>query len=117
MHDNRFDEVAKNLARGRSRRAVVAGLLGLGGVAASALVAGPAEAARRGFAGPFKPTPVDPGGNYCEAQTTCIDGICCDPDGSFCEGSGEQCTTTSDCQASDEICHGGQCWRACNLPG
>jgi hypothetical protein len=118
MHDDRFDAVTRNLARGRSRRAVVAGLLGLGGVAASALVAGPVEAARRGFAGPLKPTPVDPSDNYCEAQFSCINGICCDPNAGICEGSGANCSSTVPCAASDEICFNGhQCWRACNLPG
>lgn len=117
MHDERFDNAVKGLARGRSRRSVMAGLLGLGGVAASALVAGPAEAARRGFAGPFKSTPFVPS-DHCPSGTECQNGICCAPDGSFCAGSGANCSATNTCVASDEICyHDDQCWIACNLPG
>lgn len=113
MHDDRFDEVAKHLALGRSRRAVLAGLLGLGGMAASAFVAGSAEAARRGYSGPFKPTPVVPG-DHCPSGTECQDGICCQPGIGFCAGSGENCSSTGKCTLSDEICYkGNQCWLAC----
>jgi hypothetical protein len=114
MYDDRFDNVARELARGRSRRAVLTALLG--GVATGALFTSPADAARRGFAGPFKPTPVVPS-DHCPSGTDCQDGICCAPDGSFCAGSGANCNSTADCPVSDEICHGGQCWLACNPLG
>lgn len=115
MHDDRFDEVVRQLAQGRSRRAMLAGMLGLGGVAASALVSAPADAARRGFAGPFKPRPVVPS-DHCPSGTDCQDGICCQQGGTICAGSGASCNSTSDCPASDEICHGSQCWLACYPP-
>ena len=49
MDDRRFDSLVKSLAGGASRRAVLKGLLGLGGAAAvgGTLLEGPAEAARR----------------------------------------------------------------------
>jgi hypothetical protein len=69
------------------------------------------------FAGPFKPTPDVPSTDHCQSGTTCINGICCDPDGSFCSGSGADCSTTRTCPVSDEICFDGhQCWVACYPP-
>ena len=49
MDDRRFDSLVKSFAGGASRRAVLKGLLGLGGAAAvgGTLLEGPAEAARR----------------------------------------------------------------------
>lgn len=112
MHDDRFDDVARALGRGRSRRAVLAGLFG--GAVASAAFSSSTNAARRGYAGPFRPKPVVPS-DRCPSGTDCQDGICCAPDGSFCAGSGTSCTTTANCPASDEICYSGQCWLACSL--
>jgi hypothetical protein len=112
MHDDRFDSVAKALARGRSRRSVVAGLLGA--VVTGAAIASPANAARRGFSGPFKPTPVAPESDHCTQQFECINGICCNPELNTCEGSGSTCSTDTDCPP-EELCRGDACWAACYL--
>lgn len=63
MHDRKLDSVARQLATGVSRRAVLKGLLGVGVVATSASAAtGNVEAARRGYAGPGRTGSKPPGG-------------------------------------------------------
>src|SRR6188472_2835873 len=54
MDDRRFDALVRSLASGHSRRTVLKGLLGLGGLAATGAAQHTAEAARR----PTTPTPV-----------------------------------------------------------
>ena len=58
MDDRRFDSLTRALAQGTSRRTLIKGLLGLGGIAAAGVVVrneGPAEAAVRRTP---TPTPV-----------------------------------------------------------
>jgi hypothetical protein len=94
MDDKRFDSIARQLGSGSSRRSVLKGLLGVGGVAAAGLVVhGQTDAARRGFTGPFGPTPT----------TTCV------PVGGPCElGHFEVCCslccTTTDNGAGPTVC-------------
>jgi hypothetical protein len=96
MDDNRFDSIARQLGSGSSRRAVLKGLLGIGGVAAVGLtVHGQTDAARRGFTGPFGPTPVPtptcaPDGAPCNLSNP---GACC-----------SQCCTTTDNGAGPTLC-------------
>ena len=58
MDDRRFDALVKSVAAGTSRRAVLKGLLGLGGVAVAggALLDDDAQAARRPTPTPKPPT-------------------------------------------------------------
>jgi hypothetical protein len=112
MHGERFDTVARALAKTRSRRVVLAAI---SGVAAGTIFASSTEAARRGFSGPRFLSPVVPS-DHCPVGTDCQDGICCQQGGTICAGSGVSCSTNANC-VSDEICHEGQCWLACNPPG
>ena len=63
MDNWRFDRLTKRLARPRTRRQMLKGLLGLGAVSAGAeLASNRTDAARRGFSGPRFPThAADPG--------------------------------------------------------
>jgi len=96
MDDKRFDSIARQLGSGSSRRAVLKGLLGVGAVAAVGLtVHGQTDAARRGFTGPFGPTPVP--------TPTCA------PDGDPCnlshpEACCSQCCTTTDNGNGPTLC-------------
>lgn len=96
MDDRRFDTIARQLGAGSSRRSVFKGLLGIGGVAAVGMAMhGQTEAARRGFSGPFAPTPVP--------TPTCA------PDGDLCELAHperccSQCCTTTDNGAGPTLC-------------
>jgi hypothetical protein len=96
MDDKRFDSIARQLGSGSSRRAVLKGLLGVGAVAAVGLtVHGQTDAARRGFTGPFGPTPVPtptcaPDGAPCSLSNP---GACC-----------SLCCTTTDNGAGPTIC-------------
>lgn len=97
MDDRKFDTIARNLATGTSRRSLLAGLLGLGGLAAGGLDVQHAGAARRGFSGPRLP-PSGCRGDLCEPSTQCSDdydcaggAICCVGD---CCTPGQSCVTT-----------------------
>lgn len=96
MDDRRFDTIARQLGAGSSRRSVFKGLLGIGGVAAFGMAMhGQTEAARRGFSGPFAPTPVP--------TPTCA------PDGEPCELAHPElccslCCTTTDNGAGPTLC-------------
>lgn len=96
MDDKRFDSIARQLGSVSSRRSVLKGLLGLGGVAAVGLaVHGQTDAARRGFSGPFGPTPVPtptcvPVGGPCELAHF---EVCC-----------SLCCTTTDNGAGPTVC-------------
>jgi hypothetical protein len=59
MEDHRFDSIAKQLGADSSRRSVLKGLLGIGGIAVAGIaVNDQTEAARRGFSGPKIPSPT-----------------------------------------------------------
>jgi hypothetical protein len=117
MDDRRFDSIARSLAEGHSRREVLKGLLGLGGVAAAgiAIASGDVEAARRGFSGPTIPTPPPPPPTPVPLPPTptatgpaCVpncDGVTCGDDG--CGGSCGSCSGSTQCIAGD-------CFRTCN---
>src|SRR6476469_8292058 len=78
MDDRKFDTTARHLATGTSRRALLKGLLGLGGVVAAGIGLHDAEAARRGFSGPVFPTLV-PTETPCTNPGSCASGqLCCD---------------------------------------
>lgn len=94
MDDRRFDTVVRNLASGTSRRTLLKGILGLGGVAAVGVELHQADAARRGFSGPVFPTEVPtepPCANppSCASGQLCCDGFrCCNGD---CIPEGDEC--------------------------
>ena len=91
MNHRRFDELTRDLASGYSRRAVMRGLLGLGGAAfAGGALAGSADAARRGFSGPKLPTPPP-----------CTGGLCGDP---------------CDACAENQACFENECFTRCAQP-
>lgn len=116
MRDQRFDEMTRDFGRGRSRRAVLAGLLGLGAVVAGSMAVTPVEAARRGYAGPFHRGGLLSSA-HCPSGTECQSGICCAPDGSFCAGSGVDCSPSGSCPIADETCFRGvECFLACTSP-
>lgn len=92
MDDRRFDSVTRTFAQNRSRRTLLKGLLGIGGVTATTAVMRlhDAGAARRGYSGPsfpVKPTPTPPisdcdglecSGQCCDqTDTSCCGGYCC----------------------------------------
>jgi hypothetical protein len=87
MDDRRFDAIARNLASGTSRRALLAGLLGLGGIAAAGIDRHHAGAARRGFRAPrFLPATQCSSDYDCGGDAVCCVGDCCSP--------GQSCVTT-----------------------
>src|SRR5687768_9474074 len=57
MDDRRFDALTRALGKGGSRRTLLKGLLGLGGVTAAGAVLRETDAARRGYSGPQTPGP------------------------------------------------------------
>lgn len=75
MDDRRFDSLTKSLARGASRREVLKGLLGLGGVAVvgGTVLEGDADAARRPTPTPRPPT--------CPGRQVRSNGACACPSG------------------------------------
>ncbi len=99
MVDRRFDAIARNLASGTSRRALLGGLLGLGGLAVGGLNLHHAGAARRGFSGPRFP-PRDCSGDVCEPATQCSSDYDCGGDIVCCVGDcckpGQSCMTPQD---------------------
>lgn len=94
MDDRRFDTISRKLASGVSRRAVVRGLLGFGGVAVAAgFELHHADAARRGFSGPPilgallpEPTTQCSSDYDCGGDIVCCVGTCCT--------AGQSCITT-----------------------
>lgn len=92
MDDRRFDTISRKLASGASRRVVLRGLLGLGGVAVAAgTELHRADAARRGFSGPpiiRLPVPsTQCSSDYdCGGDIVCCVGTCCT--------TGQSCITT-----------------------
>ena len=117
MDDRRFDKLARTIGQGRTRRHLLAGLLGTGGALATRRV----EGARRPAGNPQPRT--CPGNQYwngttclCPAGTTkcgsdcCPNGqsVCCD--GACCQGEcyGEELC----CEAGSSVCHGAACCAA-----
>lgn len=102
MDATKFDSLAKSLAEKQNRRQVLKGLVGISGAAVAGLVVkNGADAARRGFAGPLKPTPAPPapcvpdcGEDVCEVSDGC-GGTC------LCQGS-DTCVD-NECKAECEI--------------
>jgi hypothetical protein len=95
MDDRRFDNLARALSRGSSRRSILRGLLGLGGLAAGAAVIADTDAARRGFSGPTL-TPLPPLPTRTSTPTR---------------------TPTPTCAAGEVRCSGGCCAGACTATG
>lgn len=95
MDANRFDALAKDVAGQKSRRRMLAGLLGLaGGIAVSAVSTGDAGAARRGYSGPkFTATSMcAPVGDPCASAENCCS-LCCVSGG----GGPAQCVPEGTC--------------------
>jgi hypothetical protein len=104
MDDRRFDAFVKSFASGTHRRALVKGLLGLGGAAATGglLLERSAEAARR-------PTPTPKPLKCPGKQLPCAVGCCCPPG---LEGCGPDCCTEDNVPAP-QIGHSECCDNAC----
>jgi hypothetical protein len=82
MDERKFDTIARTLASGTSRRRMLKGLLGVGGMAIAAAGLQDASAARRGFTGPTfpRPEPTEPpciNPNICAVSGCCAGFICC----------------------------------------
>lgn len=97
MDDRRLDTIARNLASGTSRRTLLAGLLGLGGLVAGGIEPHRASAARRGFSGPRFLHHGECSDELCETPTSCSSdydcpgyAICCVGD---CCNQGQSCVT------------------------
>jgi hypothetical protein len=107
MDGTRFDNLAKLVGKGASRRTILKGLLGLGGIAITGTVAGDADARTLGTRPTIPPPPPPPppttttpapttttadpcplpafkcGLDCCADELQCCDGECC-PDGTVC---------------------------------
>jgi hypothetical protein len=82
MDERKFDTIARTLASGTSRRKMLKGMLGVGGMAIAAAGLQDANAARRGFTGPTfpRPEPTEPpciNPNVCAVSGCCAGFICC----------------------------------------
>lgn len=102
MDDRRFDQLVRSLARPGSRRALIKGLLGLGGIAAVGSVALEDEvrAARR-------PTPT-PNPVTCPGQQVpCATGCCCPGGAAPC---GAECCPNGQATCCDGACCYGICY-------
>jgi hypothetical protein len=133
LDDKRFDQLARMVGKGASRRSIIKGLLGLGGSAiAGTVVTNDADAR---FVGtrptiPPPPPPACPSGQakcngICCPYGRCFDGVCC-PDagstrcGAGCCPAGRQCTTDGDCCPAGQdacgaiCCPDGTCARSGN---
>ncbi len=105
MDDHRFDLLTKSLSAGGSRRAVLKGLLGLGGAAAAAGIPANTQAARR----PAKPDPKPVG---CPGIQIPVDGTCLCPEG--LADCGPDCCNPGGRGADySECCDGACCHGAC----
>src|SRR5689334_6521114 len=105
MDDRRFDHPVRSLANGGSRRTLIKGLLGLGGIAAVGSVALDDEvrAARRSTPTPKPPT--CPGSQVWDGSAcVCPSGTQCGPD---CCPAGAQCCNSACCYGTcygEELC-------------
>jgi hypothetical protein len=131
MEDHAFDAFTKGFSQGRSRRALLKGILGFGSAAVvgTAAVSG-AEAARRGYAGPLPKSTVVAGPPTCDPQTCygchqCVGSVCTDQPKTNCYDHTDQCLTSVcnpdggcsypfDCRVRDGCCGHGQ---MCNAEG
>ena len=122
MDGNRFDHLTRTFASGRSRRSLLKGLLGLGGVAATTLLPDNDVNARRSSSSSPAPPPACPGqvvcpdanhccnadqcntaqGRCCPVGTLPCDGGCCEPCG------GTQCGLEC-CDSALQCCDGECC--------
>lgn len=132
MDDRRFDALTRALGQGGSRRTLLKGLLGLGGVATAGAVLRDTEAARRGQSGPptagpqptLAPQPTAPAplpsattvprcpGN----QTPCGADCCCPAGNTKC---GPDCCPDGQAECCDGACCFGTCFgeELCCPPG
>lgn len=130
MDDRRFDAFTRGLGQGASRRALLKGLLGIGGVATAGAVLHDAEAARRGYTGPptFGPSPTATAPSVPTPTNTSVPAtrtptptptITPNP----CGPSGVCCSSDDDCRAIPTYCESTQqyplLWRyyLCSSPG
>lgn len=121
MEHRAFDTLVKQLAQGSSRRSLLKGVLGLGGAAAAGtLLDAQADAARRGYSGPFPKPTVIPGPPTCNDQNCygcreCVNGICTPNPQELCYDHTDQCLTSVcnpdggcsypfDCRVNDGCC-------------
>ena len=97
MDDRQFDRLTRAIGSGASRRALLKGLIGAGGVIGLVeIMTGSGDAARRGFTGPTLPdTPTPP----IPTPTAPAAGGCPCPPGWLCVNNGcvTQCATVADC--------------------
>jgi hypothetical protein len=132
MDDRRFDALTRALGQGGSRRALLKGLLGLGGVAAAGTVLRDTDAARRGSSGPQTPapqpsTPPQPTAPAptpaattvprCPGNQTPCGADCCCPAGNTKCGS--DCCPDGQAECCDGACCYGTCYgeELCCPPG
>lgn len=103
MDDRRFDAFVRSLASGQSRRAVLKGLLGLGGLAAIGVSRpGPsADAARR-------PAPTPTPAHRCPGKQTWNGSACTCPSGST--NCGPDCCPDGQAECCDNACCYGDCY-------
>ncbi len=100
MEHRTFDSLTKALAQGRSRRSLLKGMFGIGTAAVSGAVLNrDADAARRGYSGPFPKPTVVAGPPTCNDQNCygchqCIDGICTDNPKENCYDHTNECLTS-----------------------
>jgi hypothetical protein len=123
MDDRRFDTLIRAFGQGGSRRSLLKGLLGLGGVtAAGTALLRDTEAARRGQSGPAVPTalptvpappteipaPTESAAPSCPGnQTPCGTGCCCPAGNTKC---GSDCCPDGQAQCCDGACCYGTCY-------
>lgn len=127
MDDRRFDDFARELARGRSRRALLKAAFGFGAAAvAGSLIDSDTEAARRGYSGPLPKPTVVPGPPACNDQNCygcreCVSGVCTPNPNELCYNHTDECLASVcnpdggcsypfDCRVNDGCCgYGQQC--------
>ena len=132
MDDRRFDALTRALGQGGSRRALLKGLLGLGGMTtASATLLRETDAARRGQSGPAVPTalptlavpatqppaPLATSVPQCPGiQTPCGADCCCPPGNTKC---GPDCCADGEAECCGNACCLGTCYgeELCCPPG
>lgn len=102
MDDRRFDQLVRSLAQPGSRRTLIKGLLGIGGIAAVGSIAFEDEvrAARR-------PTPTPKPVTCPGQQVPCDTGCCCPGDATPC---GAECCPNSQATCCDGACCYGACY-------